>query len=64
MDFGRDTHENAETDTGAQEYAQLWSEEECNGANVYDGWVNDRMQCAGESILHVPTLNLHWINAY
>jgi len=30
-----------------QEYAQLWSEDECNGADVYDGWVNDRMQCAG-----------------
>ena len=30
-----------------QEYAQLWSEPECNGANAYDGWINDRMQCAG-----------------
>jgi len=30
-----------------QEYAQLWSEEECNSVNAYDGWVNDRMQCAG-----------------
>ena len=30
-----------------QEYAQLWSEAECNGVNVYDGWINDRMQCAG-----------------
>ena len=30
-----------------QEYAQLWSEPECNGADAYDGWINDRMQCAG-----------------
>ena len=30
-----------------QEYAQLWSEAQCNGADDYDGWINDRMQCAG-----------------
>ena len=30
-----------------QEYAQLWSEAECNGVDAYDGWINDRMQCAG-----------------
>jgi len=30
-----------------QEYAQLWSEDECNDVNVYEGWVNNRMQCAG-----------------
>ena len=31
-----------------QEYAQLWSEDECNDVNVYEGWVNNRMQCAGD----------------
>ena len=36
----RETNENADTPSGAQEYAQLWSEDECNGADVYDGWVN------------------------
>ena len=36
----RETVENTDTPFGAQEYAQLWSEDECNGADVYDGWVN------------------------
>ena len=36
----RETNENADTPSDTQEYAQLWSEDECNGANVYDGWVN------------------------
>ena len=30
-----------------QEYAELWSLDECNAASAYDGWINDRMQCAG-----------------
>ena len=38
----RETVENTDTPFGAQEYAQLWSEDECNGADVYDGWVNPK----------------------
>jgi len=30
-----------------QEYAQLWSNEECDGADAYDGWITDDMICAG-----------------
>ena len=34
----------------AQEYAQLWSQADCNDVNAYDGWINDRMQCAGNTL--------------
>jgi len=30
-----------------QEYAELWSYEECSGPEVYDNWITDRMICAG-----------------
>jgi len=31
-----------------QDYAELWSAEECMGGGAYEqGWITDRMQCAG-----------------
>ena len=40
----------SETLAVAQEYAQLWSQTDCNNVNAYDGWINDRMQCAGNTL--------------
>ena len=42
-----DNQEYAEIMIETQEYAELWSLDECNAASAYDGWINDRMQCAG-----------------
>ena len=40
----------SDTPTVAQEYAQLWSQADCNDVNAYDGWIKDRMQCAGNTL--------------
>ena len=44
-----------------QEYAELWSLDECNAASAYDGWINDRMQCAGHHHhQHYHVVNKTW----